>query len=124
MDDFSEQPHYFIDSVHAPKLAQTEGSETTVLTGLHGERKMMVLNARLPGHSVPVHFHPHEQIGMVLRGRAILRIGDDEREVGPGDFCAPGGVLHSDTCLSDETFVMLDISYLVREDLLDQVGKG
>ena len=124
MDDFSEQPHYFIDPEHARKFTQTEGLETTVLTGLHGERMMMALNATLPGHSVPVHFHPHEQIGMVLRGRAILRIGDDEREVGPGDFCVPGGVLHSDTCLSDEPFVMLDIFYPVREDFVAQVGKG
>jgi len=63
-----------------------EGLETTVLTGLHGERMMMALNATLPGHSVPTHSHRHEQIGVVYSGRAILRIGDEEREVGPGDF--------------------------------------
>jgi quercetin dioxygenase-like cupin family protein len=82
MDDFSEQPHYFIDPEHARKFTQTEGLETTVLTGLHGERMMMALNATLPGHSVPVHFHPHEQIGMVLRGRAILRIGATSERLG------------------------------------------
>lgn len=102
-----------------------EGLETTVLTGLHGERMMMVLNATLPGHSVPTHSHPHEQIGMVVLGRAILRIGDEEREVGPGDFyCIPGGVPHGDTTLGDEPFVMLDIFHPVREGFLDQVREG
>jgi quercetin dioxygenase-like cupin family protein len=99
-----------------------EGLETTVLTGLHGEQMMMVLNATLPGQTVPIHSHPHEQVGVVYRGRAILRIGDEEREVGPGDFyCIPGDVPHGDTALGDEPFVMLDIFYPVREDFLAQV---
>lgn len=125
MDDVNERAPYFIDAQQAPRFTQMEGLETTVLTGLHGERMMMVLNATLPGHSVPTHSHPHEQIGMVLRGRAILRIGDEERKVGPGDFyCIPAGVPHSDTCLGDDPFVMLDIFHPAREDFLDQVREG
>lgn len=121
----SERSPYFIDPERAPKFAQMEGLETTVLTGLHGERMMMALNATLPGHSVPTHSHPHEQIGMVYSGRAILRIGDEEREVGPGDFyCIPGGVPHSDTTLGDEPFVMLDIFYPVREDFIARCESG
>jgi quercetin dioxygenase-like cupin family protein len=110
---------YFIDVEGVPRFAQMEGLETTVLTGLHGEQMMMALNATLPGHSVPTHSHPHEQIGMVYRGRAVLRIGDEEREVGPGEFYRiPAGVPHSDTTLGDEPFVMLDIFFPVREDFL------
>ncbi len=117
MDNVKKQSPYFIDPEQAPKFAQIEGLETTVLTGLHGEQMMMVLNTTLPGHSVPTHSHPHEQIGMVYSGQARLRIGDEEREVGPGDFyCVPAGVPHSDTALSDEPFVMLDIFYPVRGD--------
>jgi quercetin dioxygenase-like cupin family protein len=119
MDNVSERLLYFIEPERAPGFSQMEGLETMVLTGLHGEQMMMVLNATLPGHSVPTHSHPHEQIGMVYSGRAILRIGDEEREVGPGDFyCIPGGVSHSDTALGDEPFVMLDIFYPVREDFI------
>ncbi len=119
MDNVSERLPYFIEPEWAPKFSQMEGLETTVLTGLHGERMMMVLNATLPGHSVPTHSHPHEQIGMVCSGRAILRIGDEEREVGQGDFyCIPSGVPHSDTTLGDEPFVMLDIFSPVREDFI------
>ncbi|KPL06336.1 hypothetical protein AMJ86_08785, partial [bacterium SM23_57] len=77
---------YFPDSENAPKISQMPGLETTILTGLHGEKMMMVLNATLPGHSVPTHSHPHEQIGMVYSGKATLRIGDLERMVEKGDF--------------------------------------
>ena len=124
MHRVNKRPPYFIEAEHAPKFSQMEGLETTVLTGLHGEQMMMVLNATLPGHTVPTHSHPHEQVGMVHSGRAILRIGDEEREVGPGDFyCIPADVPHSDTTLGDEPFVMLDIFYPVREDFLDRVGE-
>ena len=125
MKNIGEHSRYFIDLEQAPRFTQMEGLETTVLTGLHGERMMMVLNATLPGHSVPAHAHPHEQIGMVYSGRAILRIGDEEREVGPRDFyCIPAGVPHSDTCLGDEPFVMLDIFYPVREDFIARCESG
>lgn len=63
---------------------------------------MMVLNTTLPGCTVPMHSHPHEQIGMVYAGEALLRVGDEERIVRKGDFyCIPSGILHGDTCLSD-----------------------
>ncbi len=108
---------YFIDPDEAPTITQLPGLETTILTGLHGENMMMVLNRTLPGHSVPTHSHPHEQVGIVYGGRAVLRIGDEERTVQKGDFyCIPANVPHSDTCLGDEPFVMLDIFYPVRED--------
>jgi quercetin dioxygenase-like cupin family protein len=118
---------YFINVVDAPKFAQMVGLETTILTGLRGEKMMMVLNATLPGHTVPLHSHPHEQIGVVYAGRAKLRIGDEERLVEKGDFyCIPANVSHSDTCIGDEPFVMLDIFYPVREDFIEkfkQYGK-
>ncbi len=113
---------YFIDPAGAPKLTQMAGLETTILTGLHGEKMMMVLNATLPGHTVPTHSHPHEQIGIVYAGRAQLRIGDEERIAQKGDFYRiPADVPHSDTCLGDEPFVMLDIFYPVREDFIEKL---
>ena len=114
---------YFIDPVSAPRLVQIPGLETTILTGLHGERMMMVLNATLPGHAVPTHTHPHEQVGMVYSGQAVLRIGAEERVVRQGDFyCIPANVPHSDTCIGDEPFVMLDIFCPVREDFIEKLG--
>lgn len=118
------QPSYFVSPQQAPKLTQFTGLETTILTGLSGEKMMMVLNATLPGHSVPTHSHPHEQVGIVYAGKARLRIGDEEREASKGDFyCIPANVPHNDTCIGDEPFVMLDIFYPIREDFVAKLAK-
>ncbi|MAE07413.1 MAG: cupin [Bacteroidetes bacterium] len=113
---------YFIDSETAPKLLQMKGLETKILSGLNGEEMMMALNSTLPGHTVPLHKHPHEQIGIVYSGKASLIIGDEERIVEKGDFyCIPGNVEHGDTTIGDEPFVMLDIFYPVREDFIEKL---
>jgi len=100
-----------------------KGLETTILTGLHGEKMMMVLSATLPGHSVPLHSHPQEQIGIVYSGKAVLRIGDEEKNVRKGDFYRiPANVPHGDTCVGEKPFIMLDIFYPVREDFLQKLN--
>lgn len=115
---------YFIDVAACPKVTQMQGLETTILTGLSGQKMMMVLTATLPGEAMPTHSHPQEQIGMVYTGRAMLRIGREEKIVQEGDFyCIPGNVPHSDTVLGDEPFVMLDIFYPRREDFVDKTKK-
>jgi quercetin dioxygenase-like cupin family protein len=120
-----EKIPYFVNPEDAPTLAQMAGLETTILTGLHGEKMMMVLNATLPGHTVPLHSHPHEQIGVVYAGKAKLRIGDEERVVQKGDFyCIPADVPHGDTCIGGEPFVMLDIFYPVREDFVERLAQS
>ena len=116
---------HFIDVDEAPQFSQMKGLETKILSGLHGEQMMMVLNSTLPGHEVPTHSHPHEQVGMVFSGKAKLRIGDEERMVQKGDFyCIPSNVPHSDTCIGDEPFVMLDVFYPVREDFIQKSTQG
>lgn len=41
------------------------------------------------------HAHPQEQLGVVVEGRALFQIGDEEKELGPGDvFYIPGNVHH------------------------------
>ena len=113
---------FFIDPATARKIIQMEGLETTILTGLNGEKMMMALNSTLPGHSVPLHSHPHEQIGIVYSGKAKLVIGDEERIVAKSDiYCIPANVPHGDTCIGDEPFVMLDIFYPVREDFIEKL---
>lgn len=120
-----EKIPYFVNPADAPRLTQMPGLETAILTGLHGEKMMMVLNATLPGHTVPMHSHSHEQIGMVYAGKAVLRIGNEERVVQKGDFyCIPANVPHSDTCIGDEPFVMLDIFYPVREDFIEKLKQA
>lgn len=71
----SHELNYFIDPTKCETIVQMEGLETTILTGLGGEKMMMVLNATMLGHSVPLHSHPHEQVGMAYSGKAILKSG-------------------------------------------------
>jgi len=112
---------YFINLDEAPRIVQMKGLETVVLTGLQGERMMMVLNITSPRHTVPLHSHPHEQIGMVYDGKAKLKIGDEERTVMKGDFyCIPANVPHSETAIGDEPFIMLDIFCPIREDFIEK----
>jgi len=101
---------------------QMEGLETTIITGLHGEKMTMALNATLPSHTVPMHSHKHEQIGMVYSGEAKLRIGGEERIAKKGDFYRiPSNTPHGDTCIGDEPFIMLDIFYPLRKDFLKKL---
>jgi quercetin dioxygenase-like cupin family protein len=59
---------------------------------------------------------------MVYAGKAVLRIGDEQRVVEKGDFyCIPAEVPHGDTCLGEEPFVMLDIFYPAREDFIEKL---
>ncbi len=47
------------------------------------------------GGVVDWHSHTQEQIGMMVAGRALFEIGDEVKELGPGDFyLIPGGVRH------------------------------
>ncbi|MHA2366046.1 MAG: cupin domain-containing protein [Candidatus Hodarchaeales archaeon] len=117
----SKKSNYFINPDDCPTIDQMEGLRTTILTGLQGEKMMMALNATLPGHTVPIHTHPHEQIRVVYSGKARLKIGDEERNVQKGEFFyIPGNTPHGDTCLGNEPFIMLDIFYPIREDFISK----
>lgn len=119
-----EKISYFINPDTAPKLEPIPGVEMTVLTGLHGERMMMVLGTTLPGNTGPMHSHPHEQIGMVCAGRGSVRIGKEEKILQKGDFYSiPANIPHGDTCIGEEPFVMLEIFSPVREDFIEKLTK-
>lgn len=113
---------YFLNPKDAPKIKQMEGLETKILTGLNGEKMMMVLNYTLPGHTVDTHSHPHEQIGIIYSGKAQMWIGDEKRVIKKGDFyCIPANVPHGDTCIGDKPFIMLDIFFPIRETFIEKL---
>ncbi len=78
---------------------------------------MMLSYVKLDPHSVVAeHSHPHEQVGMVLDGRARFYIGGEEKVLSKGDmYRIPGHVKHRVVAL-DEPVTALDIFYPVRED--------
>ena len=68
------------------------------------------------GAEVPLHSHPHEQLGLVLRGMQALVVDGVAHELGPMDgYVLPGGVEHSAYCGPDGALV-LDVFRPVRED--------
>jgi quercetin dioxygenase-like cupin family protein len=80
-----------------------------------GDDIMIVQFNIAAGAEVPAHTHPHEQVGHVVSGRMHFRIGDEVRELGPGDgYSVPGGVTHGAVGITD--CVAVDSFHPVRED--------
>jgi len=74
------------------------------------------------GAVLPVHDHPQEQTGYLVAGVLRLTIGDETRDMSPGDsWSIPGGVPHGGVALVDT--VAVEVFSPVREDyLLADVG--
>ena len=83
-----------------------------------GER-LMVCRLRLaPRVVTPVHTHPHEQVTLVERGRAVFTVDGEARVAAAGDVLHfPPRVPHGATML-DEEVVLIDIFSPIREDFL------
>ncbi len=98
-----------------------EGSRHAIFPGVDirtfaCERLMLSVVDLQPRSVVEEHSHPHEQVGMVLEGRALFVIDGEEKTLGPGDlYRIPGGVRHRVIAL-DQPVKALDIFHPVRED--------
>ena len=78
---------------------------------------MCVENTFETGGVGAMHCHPHTQITYIVSGRYRFTIGDETREVGPGDtLLKQNGVMHGCVCL--EGGVMLDFFTPMREDFV------
>lgn len=85
---------------------------------LFGEGAMLNLIEFEPGAVVPAHSHPHEQLGLCLRGVQVLVIDGVEHPIGPMEaYVIPGGVEHSARC-GPEGATVIDVFQPVREDYL------
>jgi len=70
--------------------------------------KMMVVAFRFAaeGAEGALHNHPHVQSTYVKEGRFRFTLGDEQREVGPGDsFVIPSDMVHGCVCLEPGTLV-------------------
>jgi quercetin dioxygenase-like cupin family protein len=105
--------HYFPDLVDC--------AQHTIFPGVHirtcAADKMMLSVVDLEPHAVvEEHAHPHEQVGMVLAGRAIFFIGGEQKTLQQGDlYRIPGNVRHKVIVL-DQPARALDIFCPVREE--------
>jgi quercetin dioxygenase-like cupin family protein len=80
------------------------------------EHMMMSLVELQPGAVVEEHSHPHEQVGLLLQGRATFYIGDEHKTLQAGDFFRiPGNVPHR-VVVVDGPCRALDIFHPIREE--------
>lgn len=69
-----------------------------------------------PGSVVPEHSHPNEQLGLVVRGSVVFRVGGEERELeAGGTWCIPPDVPH-EVHTGPEGAVVIDVFSPARED--------
>jgi quercetin dioxygenase-like cupin family protein len=106
-------------SIYFPEIAEL--TRRTIFPGVSittcAAEKMMMSHVELEaGSIVAEHSHPHEQVGMVLAGKAIFTIGAESKTLQTGDmYRIPGNVPHRVVAL-EEPVRALDIFYPVRED--------
>ena len=104
-------------------VAATEGSRHDLFPGVEilttaGEKMLLSVVNFAPHSVVPMHSHPHEQMGIMLSGRLRFTVGGLVRVLGPGDkWRIPGGVPHTVSALEGPA-VALDVFHPIREDYL------
>ncbi|MCY3607407.1 MAG: cupin domain-containing protein [Acidimicrobiaceae bacterium] len=92
---------------------------------LSGEHMHMIRAVYEPGATYEMHSHPHEQFSLLLSGRMLLTVGEETREIGPGDgWYAPGGVPHGGEVLGDEPAVFIDVYSPATTWILDVFAQG
>ncbi|MBY0528054.1 MAG: cupin domain-containing protein [Gemmataceae bacterium] len=108
-------------SVYFPTV--DECARHTIFPGVQihtcANEKMMISVVDIDPHAVVAeHQHPHEQVGMVLEGRATFYIGGEEKTLQAGDlYRIPGNVRHRVVALEAKVRA-IDIFCPIREDYL------
>jgi len=100
---------------------QSDGARRTLFPGVDahvvwGTNLMLSLVDLQPHSVVDEHSHPHEQMGMVIEGRAEFTIGGETRVIGPGDmYLMPSNVKHKVVAL-DAPVRAIDVFNPPREE--------
>lgn len=83
---------------------------------IHGQRLTLGVLELDPGSVVPEHSHEHEQLGICLSGSLVFRVGDESRDLGPGQtWSIPGNVPH-EVHVGPNGAVVLDVFAPTRDD--------
>ena len=86
-------------------------------TLVHGSKTLMSEFLLNKGTVLPKHSHPHEQTGYLVSGRIRLAIGNETRELSPGDsWCIAGNIEHGAEIIEDSAAI--EIFSPVRKDYL------
>jgi len=102
---------------------RSECGRHTIFPGVHistshTDNLMVSVVDLEPNSVVEEHSHPHEQVGMLLQGKAIFYIGDEQQTLQAGDvYLIPGNVKHKVVTLDQHTRA-IDIFTPVRREYL------
>jgi quercetin dioxygenase-like cupin family protein len=81
-----------------------------------GEKMLAAVVELNPNTELPMHSHPHEQVGIVIGGQIQFNIAGEIKTLKPGDvYVIPGGVEHGAKTFDDPVQVM-DVFNPVREE--------
>ena len=101
-------------SIEGYRLA-IDGIEQKTL--VYGNKTLMVEFKLRQNAILPLHSHPHEQTGYLVKGNLRLTIGTEVFEVQPGDsWCIPGDTLHCAEVIEES--VAIEVFSPVRGDYL------
>lgn len=105
----------------AEAFSPLEGIDMKAVFGRGGSLNLVTL---APEAELPLHTHPHEQIGIVIEGIEILLVGDREYHLGPMQaYVVPSGVEHGGIG-GPEGCVVIDVFIPVREDYRAAAADG
>ena len=95
----------------------------TIKTLVCGEKMLLSEFHMDKGSRLPMHSHPQEQCGRLIRGKILLTVGKERSEMAPGDcWNVPGGLEHGAEILEDS--VAVEVFSPVREDYLKYLPKN
>jgi quercetin dioxygenase-like cupin family protein len=106
-------------------LARVDGFRLTdgvTAKALFGDAAMINLVDLEPGAVVPLHSHPHEQLGLLVRGSMTLMVNGVDHVLAEMDaYALPGDVEHEGIA-GPEGALVLDVFHPVREDYRRAAG--
>ena len=95
------------------------------IKAITGERLQLIRARFEPGGEYEMHSHPHEQFSFMVAGRMLLTVGEQQKEVAPGDIWhAPPNVVHGGKLLGDEPVIFVDVFTPIREEVLAEMRRN
>jgi quercetin dioxygenase-like cupin family protein len=82
----------------------------------------VVFNWVDPPATLPLHDHPFDQLALILAGRCVMRVDEEEHPLGPGGFVyIPAGAMHGLEAVGSDPVLNVDVFSPAREDYLHLV---
>lgn len=104
-----------------PTLETVEGRSGEII--IVGEKAMMMRLTIQPNIPASPHSHPHEQMGLVLKGEGTLYISGETRHLKQGtSFWVPPNAPHNFDATGDKPAVLIECFSPPREDYLKKIG--